>query len=674
MKILNQKNNFESEIAEQGLKTLLSKGDDLATLRAQRPQAAMAIDDIVAASKGGLGKPIITKNGTTITTSEELAIALRDFTLAPKELGRVEKGFLKSASTDGDLRRVIASKFAKDKRVLDELAKYNYKTVADIKKYLDSKYYHKSSIDEIIKQMKSNGAIDAKGLLVKNAANVGKGGKTSKSLLTRTKELLNNIKIKKMSWKQLLIWGAGIGISGYALWYFIKETSDVIPDDMPTTPPSQDWGACLGDLLSLKKAQIAKSPSGEISVYTPKTEKYPGGLNFYSNGRVMNTQTKEMGTWKCVAGQAQVNESVSNSKVNESLSQMVKRVLNERYLIEQSTSQIDSDVEDMIDYLDVPVWGNDYKNIYNLLKKYGSNGKFNEFKEIYEESGFMKTSLRSDISTIYAIDASSVRMKKQILSLLDQIESGKYVQAPPTPSTTTTTNTNTGQRKPQETVINEQNRLDIVWDKDKAGGGNTTRKTYYDCSSVNLDTTPLTYGCKDPRIGQIQGCLGVTPDGKFGPITRKSLLDDGFDVKNGITKDIFNKVLSMCKTSKVGEMSDEDKARVNYLKTPIKLDLGPVPQMPAKNDSSNFIQPTDTVTKTLSPTNESGQNFYNRLEGNGNFEDGKFGDKRARYKGNNLNDEDLGKLDEFFRANGYERRRPRITGKNYGEKYVWIKQ
>jgi hypothetical protein len=430
----------------------------------------------------------------------------------------------------------------------------------------------------------------------------------------------------------------------------------------------------LGDLLSLKKAQIAKSPSGEISVYTPKTEKYPGGLNFYSNGRVMNTQTKEMGTWKCVAGQAQVNESVSNSKVNESLSQMVKRVLNERYLIEQSTSQIDSDVEDMIDYLDVPVWGNDYKNIYNLLKKYGSNGKFNEFKEIYEESGFMKTSLRSDISTIYAIDASSVRMKKQILSLLDQIESGKYVQAPPTPSTTTTTNTNTGQRKPQETVINEQNRLDIVWDKDKAGGGNTTRKTYYDCSSVNLDTTPLTYGCKDPRIGQIQGCLGVTPDGKFGPITRKSLLDDGFDVKNGITKDIFNKVLSMCKTSKVGEMSDEDKARVNYLKTPIKLDLGPVPQMPAKNDSSNFIQPTDTVTKTLSPTNESGQNFYNRLEGNGNFEDGKFGDKRARYKGNNLNDEDLGKLDEFFRANGYERRRPRITGKNYGEKYVWIKQ
>jgi hypothetical protein len=510
--------------------------------------------------------------------------------------------------------------------------------------------------------------------------------KTMKGIFKTTKEALKNFpgKIKKVIVNNKMLSAlTAAGLGATALYYFYNSTDDtsvVLVDENgnPLEDSSKtNWGPCLTDLLALKEAKLAKSPKGEISVFTPASEKYPSGLNFYSNGRVMNNQTKEMGRWTCTAGQAAVNENMSKNKLNESIGQIVKRVLNERYLIEQSASQIDSDVEDMIDYLDVPVWGNDYKNIYNLLKKYGSNGKFNEFKEIYEESGFMKTSLRSDISTIYAIDASSVRMKKQILSLLDQIESGKYVQAPPTPttvpSTTTTTNTNTGQRKPQKTVINEDNKLDIVWDKDKAGGGNTTRKTYYDCTNVNLDTTALTYGCKDSRIAQIQGCLGVTPDGKFGPATRKSLLDDGFDVKNGITKDIFNKVLSMCKTSKVGEMSDEDKARVNYLKTPIKLDLGPVPQMPAKNDSSNFIQPTDTVTKTLSPTNESGQNFYNRLEGNGNFEDGKFGKNRARYKGNNLNDEDLGKLDEFFRANGYDRERGRID-KPYGEKYVWIKQ
>ena len=595
-------------------------------------------------------------NGKSLRTADEIFTAIKDGSLVGKELGRVEKGFLKSSSTDPALRQIIASKFAKDKNVLAELAKMNRSTTSEIKGYLKSKGYADESIKDIIAQMKANGAIDAKGLLVKNAANVTKGGKTSKSLLTKTKELLNNIKIKKMSWKQLLIWGAGIGISAYALWYFVKEQSDVIPDGTPDTPPSQDWGACLGDLLSLKKATIQKRQNGETSVFTPPNEKYPGGLNFYSNGRVMNTQTKEMGTWKCVAGQAQVNESVSNSKVNESLSQMVKRVLNERYLIEQSTSQIDSDVEDMIDYLDVPVWGNDYKNIYNLLKKYSSNGKFNEFKEIYEESGFMKTSLRSDISTIYAIDASSVRMKKQILSLLDQIESGKVVS---TPSTSTPVTPVPTQRKPQETIINEQNNLSIVWDKDKVnggGGGNTTRKTYYDCTNVNLDTTPLTYGCKDPRIAQIQGCLGVTPDGKFGPVTRKSLLDDGFDVKNGITKDIFNKVLSMCKTSKVSEMSDEDKARVNYLKTPIKLDLGPVPQMPTKKASG-----------TSSSQGMTDAQFYQSFVDSGLITRNLIG--RIVYKGQVLEPEEKVKLDNQMASMGYSPTREAATDE--GERYVW---
>jgi len=657
MENYNQKNNFESEIDERLGANLKNQVKNVTTLTGD---LLTAFEEVASAIKVN-DNPILLKKATSggvleARTAQELFTALKEGKIVGKELARLEKGLLKARTTNPSLREVIAIQFAKDANVLGELAKNNRNTTAEIKEYFKARSYPKESIDEIIKQMKANGAINAKGLLVKNAANVTKGGKTSKSLLTRTKELLNNIKIKKMSWKQLLIWGAGIGISAYALWYFVKEQSDVIPDGTPATPPSEDWGACLGDLLSLKKAQIAKSPSGEISVYTPKTEKYPGGLNFYSNGRVMNTQTKEMGTWKCVAGQAQVNESVSNSKVNESLSQMVKRVLNERYLIEQSTSQIDSDVEDMIDYLDVPVWGNDYKNIYNLLKKYGSNGKFNEFKEIYEESGFMKTSLRSDISTIYAIDASSVRMKKQILSLLDQIESGKVVS---TPSTSTPVTPVPTQRKPQETIINEQNNLSIVWDKDKVnggGGGNTTRKTYYDCTNVNLDTTPLTYGCKDPRIAQIQGCLGVTPDGKFGPATRKSLLDDGFDVKNGITKDIFNKVLSMCKTSKVSEMSDEDKARVNYLKTPIKLDLGPVPQMPTKKASgtSSLQGMTDTQ-------------FYQSFVDSGLITRNLIG--RIVYKGQVLEPEEKVKLDNQMASMGYSPTREAATDE--GERYVW---
>jgi hypothetical protein len=680
MENFNQKNNFESEIEEQrgaNITSLVGGAKDFKSLSSSLKRAFKDMEVAI-----GLNKNPIMLGKKPLTKAEDIFTALKDGTLtSSKELGRIEKGLLKSSSTDPILRKTIAVDFAKDKNVLAELTKMNRSTTPEIKGYLKSKGYPDESIKEIIAQMKSNGAIDAKGLLSKNAANVSKtGGKTSKSLLTRTKELLNNIKIKKMSWKQLLIWGAGIGISGYALWYFIKETSDVIPDDMPTTPPSQDWGPCLTSMLQNKEAQLTTSKSGEIGVTTPVSDKYPNGLRFYSTGRVMNIQSREMGTWTCTAGQAQKNESIS---------QIVKRVLSERFLMEQSTTQIDSDVEKMIDFLDFPVTQSDLQKALNLLRQYSTSPQVKEFLSSYEDAGILSTSLRTSLSMVYTTSAASARLKRELNALLDQIESGKVV-----PSTSTyvpsepSSKTNTTKQLPKRVKIigeqSEEGELKIVWDKDKKSGGDggntgggttSTKKTYYDCTNVNIDTTPLTYGCKSSKIAEIQKCLGVGVDGKFGPNTRKALIGKSYDVSNGITKDIYTKVLAACNPSASQTAgSTEGGADVNYLRNPIKLNLGPVPQMPSKNNtSSNFNQPTDTVTKTLSPTNESGQNFYNRLEGNGNFEDGKFGDNRARYKGNNLNDEDLGKLDEFFRANGYERERGRIQ-KPYGEKYVWIKQ
>jgi hypothetical protein len=682
MKIFNQKNNFESEIVEAGLKSLLGKGDDLATLRTKRPEAAKAIDDIVAASTSGLGKPITTRNGTKITTSDELAIAIRDLTLTPKELGRVEKGFLKSASTDGDLRRVIATKFAKDKSVLDELAKGNYNTVKDIKKYLDSKYYHKSSIDEIIKQMKTNGAIDAKGLLVKNASKVantgGAAGKSGKTLWTRATELVNNIKIKKMSWKQLLAWGIPIGVGGAALWYYIKQYSDVIPDGMPTVAPIDDWGPCLNDLISSKQAKIERTASGQIYAFVGPNEKYPKGLQFYSNRRVMNTDTKEMGSWTCTAGQVQTNENMNKSKLNESIGQIVKRVLNERYVMEQSASQIDSDVEDMIDYLDVPVWGNDYKNIAGLLKKYASNGKFNEFKEVYEESGFMKTSLRSDISSIYAIDASSVRAKKELLTLLDQIESGKVI---PSAAPIENKPNQQQQKLPRKVnIIGEQSGesdLKITWDKDKksggggtggggtggggTSGGGTTRRTYYDCSGVNIETTPLTYGCKNKKIGEIQGCLGLTVDNKFGPNTRRELKNKGHDITNGITKAIYDKVKANCgQTASTQAYGSNSLDAKNYMK-PINLDLGPVPQMPEKNTTASGTSESEGMTDNQ---------YYNSLIKQGFLNPTNFlGMRRMAYNGPRLDTLDFEKLNRALDEMEYYKTTVKAT--DLGARYVW---
>ena len=113
------------------------------------------------------------------------------------------------------------------------------------------------------------------------------------------------------------------------------------------------------------------------------------------------------------------------------------------------------------------------------------------------------------------------------------------------------------------------------------------KKTYKDCSKVNLDTTPLTYGCVDQRIAKIQGCLGITADGKFGPNTRKALTDNAYDMSKGITKEIFNKVIAACTKGETQapastSTTDSGLADTSYLRNPIKLDLGPVPEIPKR--------------------------------------------------------------------------------------------
>ena len=574
--------------------------------------------------------------------------AAKDLTTLEKELkGAIAKD-LKGGFRGGKTGSLGSSaKMVAKQKAINEILSAN--------KALDE-----SQIITIIERVKSESKLKAANaeakFLSKEGAATGNvaskaGGKTSKSLLARTKELLSNIKIKKMPWKQLLVWGAGLGIGAYALWYFVKETSDVIPDGMPNTPPNpkDDWGPCLQDLIKLKQAKIAKTPKGQIVVYVPTTEKYPGGLQFYSNGRVINVETKEMGTWSCVGGKAQQNESIS---------QIVKRVLNERLLIEQSTSEIDSDVEDMIDYLDAPVYGNDYVNIYNLLKKYAANGKYKEFAEQYNDSGIIKTSLRSDISSIYTVDAAPTRMKKQILALLDQIESGKVAPSEPAP---------VSNRQPGPVRINEQSGsdLNIVWDKDKksgggstgGGGSTTTRKTYYDCTNVNIDTTPLTYGCKSPKIAEVQKCLGIAADGKFGPATRKALIGKSYDVSNGITKDIYTKVLAACNPSTSQTAgSTEGGADVKYLRTPIKLDLGAVPQMPTKKASG-----------TSSSQGMTDAQFYQSFVDSGLITRNLIG--RIVYKGQVLEPEEKVKLDNQMASMGYSPTREAATDE--GERYVW---
>ena len=65
--------------------------------------------------------------------------------------------------------------------------------------------------------------------------------------------------------------------------------------------------------------------------------------------------------------------------------------------------------------------------------------------------------------------------------------------------------------------------------------------------------------------------------------------------------------------------------------------------------------------------------FYNALKDNGNIK-GEDGNNRIKYKGPDLNEIQLSKLDSALSSLGYTRIKQLEDIKRYGSKYVWLKQ
>jgi hypothetical protein len=541
-----------------------------------------------------------------------------------------------------------------------------------------------SGMDKIsINQVQKLLAKDAK-VTTGTGANIAKGLgnnvviKTVKGIFKTTKEGLMKFpgRVKKVVVNnKMLSTLTAVGLGAAALYYFYQSTDDtavVLVDEngnpIEDTSPT-NWGACLSAMIADKTANIETTASGQTYAYVGPSDKYPKGLQFYSSGRIMNRATKEMGSWTCAA---KVNENMNKPKLNESIGQIVKRVLNERYLMEQSDAEIDKDVNKMIDFLDWPVSQSNLQNAYNLLVRYSTSPKVKEFLHYYEKSGLANTSLSTTLSMIFTKEPGSVRLKEKLIALLDQIESG----------TVKPTQTNTNQQQQQSprkvNIIGEQSEesdLKIVWDKDKkpdggntggggTGGGGTTRRTYYDCSGVNIETTPLTYGCKDTKIGQIQACLGITSDNKFGPNTRNKLIEKGHDVKNGITKAIYDKVMADCKQGSVAQTatSTEGGADVKYLRTPIQMKSVDLPKIPSANTSASGASASEGMTDT---------DYYTSLINAGLFNaTGIIG--RTAYNGPALEPSDKQKLDRVLDDMRYDP--SNVTATDKGARYVWQKR
>jgi hypothetical protein len=98
--------------------------------------------------------------------------------------------------------------------------------------------------------------------------------------------------------------------------------------------------------------------------------------------------------------------------------------------------------------------------------------------------------------------------------------------------------------RPLEGMI-EDTEVVLKPEEQKKGGGTGGKKSgggYKPCSGT------YSYGCKSEAISKVQACLGgLTPDGKFGPKTKKAL------AAKGITSFTDADITKICTTTKVEE-------------------------------------------------------------------------------------------------------------------------
>lgn len=74
---------------------------------------------------------------------------------------------------------------------------------------------------------------------------------------------------------------------------------------------------------------------------------------------------------------------------------------------------------------------------------------------------------------------------------------------------------------------------------------------YRDCPDL-----PFTKYCKNPKLKEIQECIGAKPDGYYGPETETKLKEKGYSTT--ITQEVYDKIIENC-----GKTKDDDKSGSN---------------------------------------------------------------------------------------------------------------
>jgi hypothetical protein len=363
---------------------------------------------------------------------------------------------------------------------------------------------------------------------------------------------------------------------------------------------------------------VGYTKSGDPVIIHKKTGKPEfddaGGLMFFNNNRVQLGITTKRGTWSCNGGSMTVSESIKDT---------VTRVLNEHYiklnLLTEAVitpEELANDVNNVIDYLDFPVYGNDLKNTYNTLLKY-EYGTINgqpagkQFLDLYKRSGLAGTGIDTSLSTVLTTDARNAQLKDKIQTLVQSLSAGRITQP-----TNTSTNTSTGTNKGIDNII-------IKWDGEKPATKQTSPQQTSPQqtspqqtspqpkkSKINYrqcETFPFGFGCINRKIGEIQECLGVEPTkGYFGYKTFNHLKNkSGYDMKDGITEQMYNDIINACKNKIEPTAAATRKAKDDY------------EEIKFNKFNDNFSDSTAPAATTTTPTpaaTRKTKDVYDRYE------------------------------------------------------------